>query len=452
MQEAFEEVKKKLTSPPVLAFSDFEKSFVVETDASSVDVGAVLAQHKEDGKCHPVQYASRTMNDAEKKYSACEREALAVILALKKFRVYLLSTQKFILVTDHQALQYAFRKKDIHGRLARWMDFLAEYEFKVQYRPGNKNKAADALSRLCIGENQRGDTEDDGDFVCSYHNQVFDGLDLEPHLNDITRYLNGGDVEELDSRQRRLNRRDAKRFLTHDGNIFRRTTAGLRAIPAQNACKNIVRAFHDGLGHWELETTRKFVLVRYWWPGVLKDLADYVRGCDGCQKATTLPKYKTTLHFPITSLFGTFSVDFAWPLPRSDSAKRYVLVAVEHLSGWPIAKPTATSTAEEVVKFIEEEIVYSFSSPGMIVSENATWFTAAELDNLMKKHGIERKTVLAYAPMSNGRAERMIGTLKRAARKQLDMGGSYTDRCIWVPPQTIGGRLFAFSAAIRCST
>ena len=68
-----------------------------------------------------------------------------------------------------------------------------------------------------------------------------------------------------------------------------------------------------------------------------------------------------------------------------------MLVAVEHLTGCPIAKPTATSTAEEVVKFIEEEIIYSFGSPGMIVSDNETCFTAAALDNLMVKHGIEWK-------------------------------------------------------------
>ena len=119
MQEAFEKLKLKLTSPPVLAFPDFQRPFVVETDASSVAVGAVMAQRKEDRKVHPIQYASRPMTSAERKYSACEHEALAVIFALKKFRVYLLSTQRFVLITDHQALQYAFKKKDIHGRLAR---------------------------------------------------------------------------------------------------------------------------------------------------------------------------------------------------------------------------------------------------------------------------------------------------------------------------------------------
>ena len=128
---------------------------------------------------------------------------------------------------------------------------------------------------------------------------------------------------------------------------------------------------------------------RYWWPEVHKDLADYVRRCGGCQKATTLPKYKTTVHFPIAFLFGTFSVDFAGPLTRSGSGKRYVLVAVEHFTGWPIAKPTAISTAEGVVKFIEEEIIYTFGSPGKIMSDSETCFTASAFDKLMKKHGIE---------------------------------------------------------------
>ena len=136
-------------------------------------------------------------------------------------------------------------------------------------------------------------------------------------MKDITRYLSGGDMEELDSLHRRLNRRNAKQFLTHDGNIFCRTTAALRAIPSQNARKNIVRAFHDELGHCDWDTTRNVVLDRYWCPGVHKDLTDYVRGYEGCQTATTLPKHKKTLHFPINSLFGTLSVNFAVQLPRS---------------------------------------------------------------------------------------------------------------------------------------
>lgn len=109
---------------------------------------------------------------------------------------------------------------------------------------------------------------------------------------------------------------------------------------------------------------------------------------------------------------GTFNPVQHASRTMNDAERKYS-VAVEHLTGWPIATLTATSTAEEVVKFVEEEIIYSFSSPGMNISDNAACFTAAALENLMKKQWVECKTVLAYAPMSNGRAERMIGTLKR---------------------------------------
>lgn len=103
---------------------------MVGTDASAVALGTILSQVKEDGKKHPIQYASRTMTKAERNFSACEREALAAIFPLKKFRMYLLPSIPFVLETDQQAFKSAFAKRDIHGRLARWLDFLAEYDFE----------------------------------------------------------------------------------------------------------------------------------------------------------------------------------------------------------------------------------------------------------------------------------------------------------------------------------
>lgn len=131
LNRSFEKLKVALTSPPVLAFPDFEKPFVDETDASTVAVGAALSQRNSDDHVHPIQFASRTLTSTEQNYSVCEREALAVVFGLRKFRLYLLSTEPFLLLTDQQALKTAFRKKDIHGRLARWLDFLAEYDFTI---------------------------------------------------------------------------------------------------------------------------------------------------------------------------------------------------------------------------------------------------------------------------------------------------------------------------------
>lgn len=108
-----------MMSPPLQTLPKFDVPIVVETDASIVAVGAVLAQNKGDRKVHSIQYASRTMKAAEKNYSACEREALAQIFALKKFCVDLLSTHNFRAITDQQVLQYAIKNKDVYSMLAR---------------------------------------------------------------------------------------------------------------------------------------------------------------------------------------------------------------------------------------------------------------------------------------------------------------------------------------------
>ena len=421
MRVAFDTLKERLTSPPLLAFPDFDAPFVVETDASSVAIGAVLAQKKEDGKVHPIQYASRTMTAAERNYSACEREALAVIFALKKFRVYLLSSIPFTLITDHQALRYAFQKKDVHGRLARWMDFLAEYQFEVVYRAGHSNGAADYLSRIEVGPLPE---EEEGNLhalaVDSERSLTGDiPEDIEPHLQDTARYLLGRPLIENDYRMRKYIKRNAKRYLLWNQMLFRRTKKGLRAIVPQSQRVAVLRTFHDGVGHWDLQTTRQFVASRYWWPTIGPDLYDYVKSCEGCQFASSIPKYRTDLSLPITSLFDSFSIDFAGPFPASKDGSRFVLVAVEHLTGWPLARATSRSTSDVVLDFIKTEIIHPFGPPRSIISDNATAFTSSAVEQFMARFGIKWRTVLAYAPMSNGKAERMVGTLKRGVKKTV---------------------------------
>lgn len=113
----------KLISAPVLAFRKFDQQYIVNFHESSVAVGTVLSQNKEDGKLHSVQFARSTVNTSERNYSAWEREARAVIFALKEFRVYLLSLRPFKLVTGPHALQNTFKKKDVYGQLERCVKF-----------------------------------------------------------------------------------------------------------------------------------------------------------------------------------------------------------------------------------------------------------------------------------------------------------------------------------------
>ena len=199
-------------------------------------------------------------------------------------------------------------------------------------------------------------------------------------------------------------------------------TSRITRDPPKEDRVSILRTFHDDVGHWDLETTKRFVLDRYWWATVHPDISDYVRSCRGCQLATPIPKYRTTLHLPITSLFDVFSIDFAGPLPRSANGNRYVLAADEHLTGWPLASVMKNATARVVLDFTHDEIIHPFGPPRTIVSDNATYFKASTLQMFMEAKGICWKTVLAYAPMSNGRAERMVGTLKRAISKIVFAG------------------------------
>ena len=145
-QRAFETLKKALISEPVLSSPDVSKTFIVQTDASDRGVGAVLSQVQEDGQEHPVGYYSRKLLAREQRYSTIEKECLAIKLALDAFKVYLLG-RKFVVQTDHRALEWLEKLKENNARLCRWSLALQPYSFGVEHRPGTMNLNADALSR-----------------------------------------------------------------------------------------------------------------------------------------------------------------------------------------------------------------------------------------------------------------------------------------------------------------
>lgn len=145
---AFETCKSLLVNAPLLQYPDFSKPFILTTDASNVALGAVLSQGNV-GNDKPVAYASRTLNDAETKYSAIEKELLAVIWAVKYFRPYLYGT-KFQIYTDHRPLAWLYSLKEPNSKLTRWRLRLQEYDFEIIYKKGSQNTIADALSRIKI--------------------------------------------------------------------------------------------------------------------------------------------------------------------------------------------------------------------------------------------------------------------------------------------------------------
>lgn len=145
--KAFEDLKNCLCSSPVLQSPDFEKQFILQTDASDRGLGAVLSQRDNHGVDHPVAYYSRKLLPREQRYSTIEKECLAIKVSMHHFRTYLMG-RKFTVETDHRALLWMDRLKDSNSRLTRWSLSLQPFDFTVEHRKGPNNANADGLSRM----------------------------------------------------------------------------------------------------------------------------------------------------------------------------------------------------------------------------------------------------------------------------------------------------------------
>ena len=149
-QKAFEELKNRMCSRPILINPDPSKTFYLQTDASSTPAGAVLTQEvKGSKKCKPVAYFSCTFSLAESNYDIYKKEFLVVIKVIKNWRAHLIWTEKpFIIEMDHKNLTYWKEPKKLMGRTARWHKKLQDYNFKIIHIAGKSNGPADALSRM----------------------------------------------------------------------------------------------------------------------------------------------------------------------------------------------------------------------------------------------------------------------------------------------------------------
>lgn len=144
-EQAFRQLKASLITAPVLAYPDPQKPFILDTDANDFGIGAVLAQEGEGGMERVVVYASRALTKEERKYAATKKELLSMVCFTKHFKHYLLG-KEFILRTDHNSLRWLHNFQGLEGQLARWVEQLAAFQYKIIHRPGKLHTNADALS------------------------------------------------------------------------------------------------------------------------------------------------------------------------------------------------------------------------------------------------------------------------------------------------------------------
>ena len=154
---AFEELKSRLMTAPVLSYPLPGCDYILDTDASGDGIGAVLSQ-VQHGEERVIAYASRKLSRAERNYCVTRRELLAVVVYLKQFRQYLYG-RKVLLRSDHAALKWLLNFKNPEGQLARWLEVISEYEVTVEHRPGRKHGNADGLSRKVCKQCGRNDDE-----------------------------------------------------------------------------------------------------------------------------------------------------------------------------------------------------------------------------------------------------------------------------------------------------
>ena len=186
-QKSFEELKSHLTTAPIVRAPNWQLPFEVMCDASDLAIGAVLGQ-REDGKPHVVYYASKTLNEAQRNYTTTEKELLAVVYALEKFRAYLVGAD-IVIFTDHSALKYLLTKQNAKARLIRWVFLLQEFNLQIKDKKGVENVVADHLSRLTLAHDTHSAPIND-----EFPEESLMRLEKAPWYAHIANFLTTGEI------------------------------------------------------------------------------------------------------------------------------------------------------------------------------------------------------------------------------------------------------------------
>ena len=417
-QTAFEEAKELLQSTDLLVHFDPEKELVLATDASDYGVGAVLSHKMKNGTERPIGYVSRSLQEAERKYSTLEKEALAIIFGVKKFHQFLYG-HRFIIKTDHKPLEGLLNEKkgipsQAAPRIQRWALTLASYEYEISYKAGQTNGNADGLSRLPLpvmpdsvplpGETILLMEHLEGTPVHSGHIKAWTKRD--PVLSQVLRYTLEGWPKAVNSEELTPYYTKRTELSVEDGCIL----WGTRVIVPPQGRSKVLSELHEA--HPGESRMKALARSYVWWPGLDQDIVKKVKSCDECQAHQSTPAEAPLHPWEWPGLpWSRLHIDYACPYKGE-----MFLIVIDAYSKWLEVHCMKSTTSNATIEKLRE-IFATHGLPATLVSDNGSNFTSSEFEEFMKRNGIKHIKVAPYRPASNGLAERAVRVFKEGFEK-----------------------------------
>lgn len=432
---AFEKIKELVASRECLTVVDHQnpgnKKIFVTTDASDLGTGAVLSFGKTWETARPVAFDSKHYNDAEKNYPTHDKEMLAIVRALRKFRTDLLGAE-FTVYTDHRTLEYFNSQKELSKRQLRWQEFLCDYNYKIVYVKGEDNTVADALSRLPVEERANVEVVD----ICgvrrvahalSAATAACPGVPIAATLEvttdkELLRKIKEGYLVDGWCQRLMKDGMTMKGVRKTDGLLY---LADRLIIPrAADVREELFQAAHDALGHFG--STKSYAALRdsFYWPNMRTDLEKgYIPSCVDCQRNKSATTASAGPLHPLPIPDGhceSVAMDFVGPLPE-DEGYNYLLTITDRLGSDIRLVPCKQDlTAEQLAVLFFDHWYCENGLPLDIISDRDKLFVSRFWRALHKLTGVKLKMSTAFHPQTDGASERTNKTVVEAIRFHVD--------------------------------